>query len=175
MGYGGRLLGAYVSDTLAHYTGVDPSVQQVVGNVHMAKLFNRGIFDWMFLQRPFEDTTLDRSYDLVFTSPPYFNKEKYDYSGVQSFVRYPTLPEWLDGFLTPLVVKSYAALKAGGHFALNIAGDELIAHALKVSTQVFGELVAVKHMRLSKVIRTKNGDSHKTEPIFIWRKGGTSE
>jgi len=171
MGYGGRLLGAYVSDTVAHYTGVDPSAQQIIGNTSMAaRLFNNGIFDYRLVQRPFEDLETCGKFDLVFTSPPYFNKELYDYSEWQSFVRYPTLPEWLVGFLTPLITKSHACLKAGGYFALNIAGTELVNHAMQVGAQLFGAPVTVKHMRLSKVIGTKNGDSHKTEPIIIWKK-----
>ena len=42
---------------------------------------------------------LQEQIDLVFTSPPYFNREEYSTHPEQSYIKYPNYQDWLDGFL----------------------------------------------------------------------------
>jgi tRNA1(Val) A37 N6-methylase TrmN6 len=70
---------------------------------------------------PFEDFQTDKKFDLIFSSPPYFNTEKYCNEETQSFKRYPTKLEWKNGFLKKLIEKSYQFLKTDSYFVINIA------------------------------------------------------
>jgi hypothetical protein len=64
---------------------------------------------------------LQSHYDLVFTSPPFFDFELYEKSETQSVEKFTTLDKWLNGFLFPLIQKSYDALVIGGYLGLYIS------------------------------------------------------
>jgi hypothetical protein len=170
-GYSGRLLGALTSN-VTQYIGIDPDYRQVNGgNSLIAKLNTIGLVEssGVILQNAFEDTPIDKeSYDLVFTSPPYYNKEKYSYDDTQSWIRYPTISEWIQNFLYPLVDKSMIGLRHGGYLVLNV-GDFLLDPLytrLGIPTEVW-------NMRLSKMIGSRNPtkqETHKIEKLLVWRK-----
>ena len=54
-------------------------------------------------------------YDMVFTSPPYYNKEIYGGNIV-----YETKEEWDKKFYIPLFKKTWDNLKVGGFYCLNV-------------------------------------------------------
>jgi hypothetical protein len=69
-------------------------------------------------QRPCEDVLTTEiaampKFDMVLTSPPYFNLELYT-AGEQSTLRYPTWNEWVTGWLKPVILGSLDALREGG-------------------------------------------------------------
>lgn len=81
------------------------------------------------VSRPFEEAgealAAEEPFDVVFTSPPYFDLETYvgeDEPGaeLQSIARYPTFKRWTDGFLRPMLLMSWGALKVGGRMCINI-------------------------------------------------------
>jgi len=176
MGYGGRLLGAFASKNVKSYIGFDPDRRQVLGNMDMFSTFidfDKDKLRSCLMCLPFENNLIRHligQVDLVFTSPPYFDKEKYSFEDTQSYIMYPTYNEWVDGFLFPLFSQGYEHLKSGGYFAINVGGDQLVETTMQLGKTFFGDPIQVKYMRLSKVIGTRNGDKFKTEPIFIWRK-----
>ena len=184
MGYGGRLLGSIISSTVHAYHGVDPCVKTYNGNCRLDgelnKTHNDKIFvelnnrhDNRFFNVPFEDFTTTMSYDFIFTSPPYFDLEKYSDAPTQSYLRYPQYEKWVQGFLQPLIQKSYAYLKKGKYFAINVHGKKLIKEIKQLCEAEGFILEDTLYMRLSRTpgkginrINTK----FKKEPIFIWRK-----
>lgn len=184
-GYGGRLFGAFCSKNISKYVGVDPSTDSYNGNISMYKILEsitkkyNSIIDMYnvpeisLIKEPFEDVILNDKFDLIFTSPPYFNIEQYSNEETQSWIRYKTFPEWVKGFLEPLIIKSYNNLKNGCYFIINIDGKEIIDEMLKLTSNLFGEPQSIKYMRLSKMLggaKNKNTVSHKLEPIFIFKK-----
>lgn len=177
MGYGGRLFASLVSGV--NYIGADPSSSQLQGNEKLYKdaisLFPRiSSNKAKFYLSPFEDLNINNEeYDLVFTSPPYFDKEKYSYEDTQSFIRYPTYLEWRDSFLFRLIEKSYHAIKLGGYFIINVAGIDIVRDTIEKSNHFFGDMKGVKWMRLSKLLGRnidKTVDKFKLEGIYIWQK-----
>ena len=46
-------------------------------------------------------------FDLVFTSPPYFNVERYGDDDTQSWVRYKSIDGWNEYFFTQWIRKNY--------------------------------------------------------------------
>src|SRR5438045_9313998 len=69
--------------------------------------------------------TYGADFDLAYTSTPYFNCERYaagtEHESLQSWKRYPTVEEWIRGFLFPALDNAIECLRAGGLLAINIA------------------------------------------------------
>jgi len=179
-GWGGRLFGAFCSH-VGSYIGVDPNANAIDGNQNLYNVLRSEKISLkerypacQLYNMPFEDIDIRIFYgacDLVFTSPPYFDLEKYsDQENTQSYVRYKTYDEWINGFLIPLFEKSNNILRTGGYLALNV-GNPIIEDTERIGSDIFGK-PEMYHMRLSKILGRgdKNNVSHKTEPIFIWRK-----
>ena len=100
-------------------------------------------------------------YDMVLTSPPYYNVELYN--GTKS----RTQEEWEQEFYIPLFTKTYKHLKKGGHYALNVPKDIYES----VCIPLFGP--AKIKMPLKKKARPKNKLTKKgyDEYIYVWVKG----
>jgi len=173
-GYGGRLFGAWASDKVDYYVGIDPDPNQIDGNARMAlDLHHVESRLTSYLRKiPFEDfKVFEKSYDLIFTSPPYFDTEKYSYDKRQSWMRYRVYDKWVEKFLEPLIKKSYSFLRSGCYFILNV-GNPITDDAVRIGNEVFGEYEDVLQMRLSRVLGSRNPNKFKLEPIYVWRKNG---
>lgn len=171
-GYGGRLFGAWASDKVKFYVGIDPDDRQIHGNAEMSKdlhLIQSRLTT--YLKRiPFEDfKSAEQSYDMIFTSPPYFDTEKYAYDKKQSWIRYRDYDKWVDKFLTPFIKKSHLYLRKGCYFILNV-GSPITEDAVRIGNDTFGEYIDVLQMRLSRVLGSHNPNKFKLEPIYIWKK-----
>jgi hypothetical protein len=179
-GYGGRLTG-YAASHGASYIGIDPSSESVAGNTELAKAL--GVTSsTTLIQQPAEDVTLNdvggrASVDLVFTSPPYFAKEKYADEPTQSFKRYPAADQWRSGFLLPMLDLSHKALRTGCYCVINIAdvrvGREnvpLVDWTIDSARRVGFTFEDRDDMPMPRV--PGQGDKReRTEPTLIFRKG----
>lgn len=58
--------------------------------------------------------------DVSFTSPPYFNLEKYSDDDSASTQNYDNYELWLEQFAKPTILNTYRYLKAGGYAMINI-------------------------------------------------------
>lgn len=63
---------------------------------------------------------LENKIDLCFSSPPYFDLEKYSDDQNQSNVKFNHYQEWLSGFAKPTIENCALYLKANGHLLINI-------------------------------------------------------
>lgn len=116
-GYGGRLMGAHLAGV--KYTGTDVDPETVAGNQRLAKFLGS---DATVVQCPAEAFTPPSDLDLVFTSPPYFDRERYSQEEGQSWKQHgSSLDVWLDGFLVPVVRSALKSLKPGCPLILNVA------------------------------------------------------
>ena len=59
-------------------------------------------------------------FDTIFTSPPYFNVEKYSDEDTQSYVRYKNIDSWNEDFLHKAIGKMIPTLKKGWDLAIVI-------------------------------------------------------
>ena len=76
-GWGGRLLGAIISNNVSKYIGTEPSKKTYDGLFELAKDFSGNMKYELNLCGSEEYIPHKNSLDLCFTSPPYFNLEKY--------------------------------------------------------------------------------------------------
>jgi SAM-dependent methyltransferase len=130
-GFGGRLLGAL---TLRRsYLGIDPDPRQVRGMRRMIKKLAPLAAGTATIHQGCAETLLPelpaRSFDVVFSSPPYYDTEPYDQSPKQSFRRYASYALWRDAFLKVVIRESCRVLEPGGYLMLNLKnlGDYPIA------------------------------------------------
>ena len=117
-GWGGRMLGSLAAAPDTHYCGFEPDTNTCDGLMNIlsdeaipSNVTNRAEI-W---NEPVEQMlpTIQEKYDLVLTSPPYFNLELYT-SGSQSTQSFPTWNEWADKWLKPVILGCLACLKENG-------------------------------------------------------------
>lgn len=130
MGWGDRLCGFYASEFGKHYIGIDPREENHPIYKEQQKFYEKhnGFFEHKrtteFHITPAEDfdfSPYKNTVDLIFTSPPYFNIEKYSDSDTQSWVRYKEIDIWNKEFLHKALGNMIQTLKSGGTMAINIS------------------------------------------------------
>lgn len=98
-------------------------------------------------------STMD--YDTVFSSPPYYFIEKY-----ANNVDYQSKKEMDEKFYKPVFSKTYAHLKPGGHYIINVC-KEVYDNVLK---NLFGEAHITFPLK-----KSKRQNNH-TELVYVWVK-----
>jgi SAM-dependent methyltransferase len=173
-GFGGRLLGAVSLDR--RYIAIDPARAQVAGLQRLYGRIRKHVPGRLELHQGCAEDLLphapSRSVDLVFSSPPYFNRERYSAELTQSYIRYPRLAEWTDSFLTPVLHHSARVLKPGGVMLLNIADRPDLDLKRSAIALCDGRLVLMGSvpypMRTNPVGHPKG--AHNREPILVFQK-----
>ena len=169
-GWGGRMLGFLASDC-KEYVCCDPSTKTYDGLLKLARTFMEEGKDMTLWRKCQEDYAPEKDhFDLVFTSPPYFDCEKYSDEPTQSYIRYPTLTKWCAGFLEPLISNAYDALKKNGVFVLNIANTKNAKNLEQLSV-ILAEMAGFTlEDTLKLTLSSIAGKGAKYEPMFVFRK-----
>jgi tRNA1(Val) A37 N6-methylase TrmN6 len=163
-GWGDRLIASIAYG--CNYHGIDPNpkmqknykkIVDVLGDKNHEK--------YHVLCKGFENSIImEDYYDLVFTSPPFFDLEKYGDDKNQSIKKYPTLKSWITNFIYPFLVKSVKALKRKGHLALYVSDYSNIRYVQKI-----------KNFMKSQITMKWEGEitwqvSKNKRHIIIWKK-----
>ncbi len=112
--------------------------------------------------------------NLIFTSPPYFDAEKYGAGEeTQSYKKYTTSDQWFDQFLWKGIEKQLTILEEGGYLAYNIA-DPHSKNSKKIDSLI---------ERLNLKLKERDDVSYVgwmplhfkglppiIEPVWVWRK-----
>lgn len=187
-GFGGRPLGAMACSRVRKYIGTDPSTLTMAGLREMkAKLLPMSEELWP--ERPKLEIELHQcgsedfppepeSVDLCFTSPPYFDCEKYADEPTQSYIKFPTPEKWMNGFMKQTLANCRRALKPDGHLVINIAGvktyPELVTDFKQLAEDNGWEKTGEAGLQLFRMMgtrkREKGYEVMKTEPLLIFRK-----
>jgi hypothetical protein len=115
------------------------------------------------------------SLDLVFTSPPYFDLERYYDEPGQCWRDYPSAEAWYEKYLVPTFAAAFVGLKSGACAVFNT--DEkrrsLVMRAAEEVGFVFVEEDALKlgsdHFARKRGARAEEADG-RGEPIFVFRR-----
>ena len=180
-GWGDRLCGFLASDAKS-YVGIDPNERLFDGYTKMIGDFNVPEKEVELFNSCAENVVLGkREFDLVFTSPPYFNIERYTQEDNQSFKKYRKLENWLNEFLFKAIDLSWDHLKTNGHLVLNIS-DVYSNHTInKICDPMNDYIKSLKgaeyvgcygyQMRTrpnSGALKGKTGKF--AEPMWVWKK-----
>lgn len=171
-GWGGRALAAMSLDI--PYTGVDTNRSLKKGYDAMVKAYEPGSKIQMIWQ-PSETVDFSKiSYDLVFTSPPYFMIEEYknmkSYEGKKNFI---------ESFFVPVVEEAFKYLPAGGHMALNMP-EEMYEYVRGCLPRLHNTLKLPVSQRYAKDDNVKQktilkGSEERFEYIYVWKKRSPTE
>jgi DNA modification methylase len=108
--------------------------------------------------------------DLCFTSPPYFNTEKYSDEDTQSYVKYPEEQKWIDGFLFQTIENCYESLKKNGYLLMNIANTSSGKNIENATLDISKGFGLVHEKTLQLTLSSVMGAGYKYEPIFVFKK-----
>lgn len=199
-GWGDRLAGFYASYYGKFYLGIDPNSNNHPLYEQQTKFYEKYLnyFDnkrtAKFICQPAEDydyAGYENFFDMCFTSPPYFNKERYSDEGTQSWKRYKTMNTWNEDFLHVTLEKVWKTLKTDGVLLVNISdvytSDKTSSYKKKwmeicnpmnnfLSTLPNAEYIGCLGMRMTKRPNNMNLDLDTIfgEPIWIWKKKGVT-
>jgi len=211
-GWGGRILGAMSSLKRIHYIGTDPNTDNYIDELgktryeYVADFFNNEVLEtnpfWEedkntyhifqdgseFIGNNPEFQTYKDILDLVFTSPPYFDREQYSEDEEQSYKLYPKYDNWRDNFLRPTLTTAYEYLKPNRYLLWNIADikigkdkyQPLEQDSIDIVESLGGEYKDKLKMLMTTMTglnpeNVKNcvkvdGSYRKYEPIFVFWK-----
>ena len=184
-GYSGRLLGAIASGRGILYHGIEPNGETAKGNMDCAAFFSTQYdivgreynYRFRFDLGCAEDVMsgLEGSYDVIFTSPPYFDLEKYNKDKNQSYNKFNSYEKWLKGFLFKIVNESKRLLKDGGRLILNTKNTDNYAIADDLCRYCSEKWVLEKEYKMKLVNSEYNRSKDKEinfhyEPIFVFVK-----
>jgi hypothetical protein len=171
-GFGGRLLGAVTSNSVKKYIGTDPSTKTYEGLCQFVKEF-KGTHDKVveLHQLGSEAFKPDKnSLDLCFTSPPYFNCEKYADEDTQSFMKYDTKEKWLNGFFWDTILNCHWGLKNNGTLIINIASVKSYPTICEDIVRIVEGRGFIHEKTLQYSLSAINRGGFKYEPMFVFRK-----
>jgi hypothetical protein len=188
-GFGGRMLAALTSKNNYKYLGVEPCVETYNNLLQLGEHIDNvvgievdhnmiGKSRWKVFCQGSEDYRhkAGNFVDFAFSSPPYFNLEKYSDEDTQCYNKFPTLDEWFQGYVRQTIKNIYFMLKPNAHYAVNIADFnigkdkvEFVDKWIQLSVEEGFEPCEKIDMKLQKRVGTGH-DNIKQEGIFVFKK-----
>lgn len=166
MGWGGRLVAAAVLD-IPNYIGIDLNKNLEKPYTEMVKKMKE-LGTTTNIKLMFKDALkVDYSkldYDMVFTSPPYYNIEIY--RGTNRM----TEEEWNNEFYRPLFTKTWKHLKNGGHYIINVPSSVYE----NVLIDLFGKADTLIPLGNKRPMAKKLKQAVYTEYMYVWKKTSNS-
>lgn len=157
-GWGDRLRVAIASGV--EYVGVDsnssmqPSYKAIIddkaGGDHEKYKVKKG---------KFQNVKIDGTFDLIFTSPPFFTVEVYE-----NMVEWTDVEHFMKDFLRPLLRKSYKHLEKDGHLVLYIEDRPEAAFIDLMKEYVKSELPGLEYEGAFYY------EGKKMRPYYVWKK-----
>lgn len=117
-GYGGRMLGINSSLMRYQYIAVDPNTETYDRLCYLQSLMSDSRCE---ITQSTSQAYEPEDIDCAFSSPPYFNLEKYSDEPTQCMVEFHTLDDWFEGYVVPTMKNIHRGLNDDGVFATNIA------------------------------------------------------
>lgn len=121
-GFGSRMSACMLSGR--NYIGTDPNPTLCNKLKDLAKYYVEHIPDSgncvIFQQGSeiFNEQLVD-TVDFAFTSPPYYDLERYGPDSGQSIIKFPEYDDWLEGYVAPTVENTKRYMKTNGLIAIN--------------------------------------------------------
>lgn len=150
------------------YVGTDVEPFTVEGNARLAQVLGYAAALHCTPAETFDPPKIN----LVFTSPPYFDRERYSQAKSQSWRRYATLDAWVAGFLRPVTERAYRALSRGEHFVVNIADLKTRGGTVPHIERTIGAAQEVDFTHIETLIMPLAAINKRspTESVLVFRK-----
>ncbi len=180
-GYGGRMLGIATSNMRYNYQCVDPNTETIHSLNYLNELIYEVTGNKSTVTQSVSEEYKPADIDLAFSSPPYFNLEKYSDEPTQCMNQFTTLDEWFDGYVAPTMQNIHNGLNSDGIFATNIADyksygnkeyfvcDRWIALAEKIGFKYYSTIKMMLNTRPG-VGNDKLAGKEKFEGVYVFTK-----
>jgi hypothetical protein len=124
-GWGDRLIAA-IGHQAERYLAFDPNERLRAGHSKIQETFQADPNQYTIRYQPFETADIgNEKFDLIFTSPPYFDLEVYDTNistaTNQSISQYNGFEQWLISFLFRSLLNAWKHLEVGGNMIIHIS------------------------------------------------------
>jgi hypothetical protein len=159
-GWGGRLVGACAYG-VPSYIGIDTNVNLLVPYGEMTEVLQH-MSDTKVEMHFWDAATFDYSrltYDMVFTSPPYYMIERYPHQPSYTSKRIMS-----ERFYRPAITNTWKHLQPGGVYVIN-TNKEVYENEFK---PILGECDECFTMDMG----IKSPDHKYSELLYVWRKRG---
>ena len=173
-GFGGRMLGALSSSNVIKYVGIDALKENCDGVEKMAIDLNSDNKEIKIINDVAENAInhINDKFDMVFTSPPYFDNEIYSRNDInQSCCKYNKYGDWFNLWLLPLIEKSFDKLKEGGYLVLSLGKDSSgrdITEDIKARLKYNLVRTFLMQTGVNEYLRKK--ETKKYFPILVYQK-----
>lgn len=180
-GFGSRMLGCLSSKYNYRYFGIDPNTDLCKKLNAMGKFINnvKPCIYKIFCQGSEDFKLKSNTIDFAFSSPPYFNLEKYSDEDTQCYNKFSELNNWFDGYVQPTIENIYNMLKPDRYYAVNIAdfkiGNKNIEFVNQwIDISVNTGFIFIKEIPMN--LQTRRGQGHndntfkKQEGIYLFKK-----
>ena len=181
-GFGGRMLGAMTSRMRYTYHGIDPNTKTYAGLDALGALISDvvGTDSQVFCTGSEDFEPEPGAYDAAFSSPPYFNCERYNDEPTQCYNKFTDIDAWFEQYVEPTLTMVHKGLINNGIYAVNIAdykqGKEsfsIVDRWMDISKKVgFEHTETVKMLLTTRpgVGNNRAENSTKSEGIYIFTK-----
>ena len=173
-GYGDRLLAAALLE-FGYYLGFDPNSTLIEPLNDMIQYLEKrnpkleGKLKSVTL--PFEDSeiilTKEEPFDLVFSSPPFFNGEIYSDEKTQSVKRFTSFDGWMKNFFFKSIEIAWKHLKEGGYLILYVGDPQTVKGSIAEPMNLFIE--SLDNSNYEGVIGVENHLGI-FRPCWVWSK-----
>jgi hypothetical protein len=160
-GWGDRLIGAMAQNI--DYIGIDSNTSLKKPYTQMINDFkNKSSSKVNMIFKKSQDVDYSKlpPYDLIFTSPPYFDLEKYE--GMEL---YDSKEEFIDKYWRPTIEPAYKYLQSGGRMVLNMP-EEMYQSIVGV----IGKASSKIKMPIANRDNWKKDGVKKFEYMYVWDK-----
>lgn len=178
-GWGDRLIGATLSSCVEKYVAFDPNTNLRKGYIEEMDAMNIGLDvddsteRSLVFQNGYEIHLLpfemgikyfqSESFDLAFTSPPFFDYEVYSETN-------PKYTNWIESFYVPLFQQVDRCLKWEGRFCLHM-GDTNVG---SLSDFLMNRVDKITNFKYTGKIGLIGARSNKTRDIYVFQKTNTN-
>ena len=177
MGWGDRLIGA-LSLNVSKYVGFDPNIDLHKKYDEINSKLNKGLdknpkkkTETEFIPEKFAYSKIsDLSFDLVFTSPPYFDFEVYTHTEADVNTSYKN---WLDAIYIPYVNDMIKSVKKDGYVCIYISNiwnanlGDVTNQILKYAKLTFVEELSLFNDYVNMSVIVTKGTKR---PLWVYKK-----
>jgi hypothetical protein len=162
-GWGDRLLTAILAKSIKFYCGVDPNPCLHPYYREMIKTFDKSVDDYVMLEDGFETASIpNKDYDLVFSSPPFFDLEVYSDAASNSLKKNASSLEWFNNFLMPSIMKAISYLIPGGYLVLYMGESK--------NTNYINQMKLLVNNKMTRCGSIYYQDNNTLREFFVWQK-----
>lgn len=183
-GFGGRMIGAMTSKNNYTYIGVEPCKETYNNLINLGECIKKvnpnSKYNIACIGSEKEFTKKTDFIDFAFSSPPYFNLERYSDEETQSYNTYTNIEDWFECYVKPTIQNIYNLLKPNCYYAVNIADFKIGKNDIYLVErwkELSEEIGFTYEKQIYMKLQTRRGGGHdknnlrtKEEGIFIFKK-----